>query len=226
MRREFDKVEIQEPPIKKLKKGRSCIKRSCWASCGCLAVLVIAFLLVLKFITVPRPKELKNVPAFFPQDFPLYDEQNIESITYTSTQSRNRAFEIAAYLPKAIIIPIYMASEDHIPDGFKTTFENSKTMMGWQRFIYLMKQPITEKKDIIEIEWIDLPAKPEFIESYYSTELKKQNYNHSLLKNKVNDIQVMFDKNNIQGVIHIEDDPKEYGTDLVKLKLSLPIDNY
>jgi hypothetical protein len=223
MRREFDKVEIKEPPIRELEQGHSCIKSSCWASCGCFTITVIAFLLIIKFVTVPRPKELKEIPDLFPKSIPVYDEQNIEKIIYTSGESRSRAFEVAAYLPKAILIPAYMASENYLPDSLKQIFEDSKDKSGWQRFIYLMSQTITDRRDTIEIEWIDLPAKPDFIESYYQTELRKKDYLYSLLTNRENDIQISFNKNGVDGVIHIEDNPNEPGTDLVKLKISLPV---
>lgn len=221
MREEINNIEIKEPPIQKLNKERSCLKKSCTTGCGCIVLIVIISLLILKFIAVPRPKELKSIPSYFPEIIPLYDEQDIEKITYTSGKQKNKILELTAYLPKIILVPIYLSINEYLPPEIKSDLEDMKDKTGWEKFVYLMQRPITDKKDIIEIEWKKLSADPEFIYEYYQTELKKQKFDTDIISQTKSTKQMSFIKYDIHGVLYINDDPDKKGTDLTILTISM-----
>ena len=71
MRKNIDNIEIKEPPIRELKKNRSCLKRSCTTGCLLLLILLIGFWVFVRFAATPRERELKDIPDIVPPDIPV-----------------------------------------------------------------------------------------------------------------------------------------------------------
>jgi len=220
MRRQREPIEIQEPPIKELGKKRSCLKSTCTTGCGCIVFFIIASLLLVKFIAAPRPKELKQLPANFPTNIPIYDIDNIDKITYLSGAQKNRGLEIAGYLPKFILSPVILLME-------KKTLEpdqNIQAQYDWKNINELIKKPIADHRDIVQIEWSALSAEPEFIKTYLIEELKK-NYYYEITANSENVEQFIFKSanKNIDGSVYIQkSDLDKKGTDYVSLIVNYP----
>jgi hypothetical protein len=221
MRRDIDHIEIKEPPIQELKKQSSCLRKSCTTSCGCLIIFIILFLLLLKFVAVPRPKELKSLPESFPSVIPIYDEENIEYITFLSGEGRSRILEVAGYLPKLILVPIFIYIDDYAPSDIKVTLKEMAGESFGQKFIKLMQTPVTEQKDTFEIKWLDLTADSDYVEEYYQTELKKNNFKIQLTSESPDLKQLTFALEKISGVLFIKDDAQKSGTDLTILTINL-----
>lgn len=222
MRKRLDKVEIQEPPIEELTKKRSCLKRSCWSGCGCLLLAIILLLGFLKFAGTPRAKKIKKIPESFPIAIPVYDRDSIEEIRFISGSQRNRALEIAAYIPKAILIPIYLGAEEYLPDELSNLFESAGDRTGWDKYVYLLRQPLTSASDIIEVEWRDLSAQPLFVQDFYATELEKEDFTVEVTQEEEDHRQITFRSDDIHGTLLLEDDPEESGTDQAILRVRLP----
>ncbi|MFA4831646.1 MAG: hypothetical protein WC862_04445 [Patescibacteria group bacterium] len=222
MRKDIDNVEIKEPPLEELKKKHSCFQRSCANGCGCVIILIVTFLIILKFAAAPRPKELKNVPEHFPQSIPIYDEDSIERITFLSGAKKSRAFEIAAYLPKIILIPIYLGMDDYAPEEIRATFQEINGEKGWKKFLRLLQEPITKQKDTIEIEWNNLSAEPSFVQKFYTTELGRGMFNLETTTETETTIQLIFDKDGINGALYINDNKQKSGTDYAVLTINMP----
>jgi hypothetical protein len=223
MRKEIDNIEIQEPPIQELKKNRSCLRQSCVTGCGCFTVGIVIFFIVLHFTAAPRPKELKNLPENFPITIPVYDQENVEKMTFTSGQEKNRNLEWLTYVPKAILIPIYLVTQDYLPEEFRSPNKVAdQTESWWQTYWRLVKRPITKQKDTFEIEWRNLPADPQFVQDYYTTELKKNNYEVIVATENQTIRQLTFSQNDIEGVMYIKDDNKTTGTDQAILTVTVP----
>lgn len=226
MRKEIDNIVIQEPPLQELSKKKSCFKRSCLTGCGCIIIFLIASLAILKFATGPRSKELKNIPDNFPVSIPVYDKDNINKITFISGKERSQGIEIVAFVPKLILSPIILALDKILPMKKTDNGANAqiKKNTSWEDFIHFMKKPISNRRDIIQIEWAALGAEPKFISEYYQTELEKNEYKIS--NNSVTDEihQFSFQKEEIEGVIYIEDKTPESGTDYFSLTVNSPID--
>jgi hypothetical protein len=228
MRKPIDNVEIQEPPLKELKKQKSCLRHTCLGGCGCIVIFVIIFLVLLKFAATPREKELKYVPDNFPKTIPVYDVDNIDKITFTSGKDRGRLIETAAFIPKVILSPIILTLDKYnvIPIEHNNTEQTEG--INWQNFINLIKEPVGDYRDTTKIEWHNLSAKPDFITEYHQSELTKTKFEITNLKKlnleKLQTLQFNFslkDKN-IEGVLYIKDDPKKTGTDYFTITINNP----
>lgn len=225
MRRNIDKIKIQEPPIEQLTKKNSCAKRSCASGFGCIIIFLIASLLLLKFATGPKIKELKAVPDNFPKSVTLYDTDNITKITFVSGKEKSRVVEAAVFIPKLLLSPMVLMLDNNVTSR-KTTDANGRLIVNktptWRDWFNYMKEPVTDKRDIVQIEWSALPAEPRFIQNYYKTELKKDNYKieDSASTDNVRQFHFSSIKENVEGVIYIEDDPKNSGTDYVSLTVN------
>jgi len=219
MRRNIEQIEIKEPPIQELRKKRSCFKRTCFTGCGCISIFIIASILLLKFASEPRIKEIKEVPENFPPTIPLYDSDNIQKISLTSGKEKGRVVEIVAFVPKLILSPIILG----LDKKNNTSSDSIKNSDYWKNFVDIMKEPVTDHRDITMIEWTDMPAEPWFIQSYYETELKSNNYQTERDNKTDNTIRKLnFELDKIEGVLSIEDDPAKDGTDYVSLTIKIP----
>jgi hypothetical protein len=226
MRRTIDKIEIQEPPIEELKKQRSCLKRSCTTGCGCLMLLLIAAVLILKFTAGPKTKELKKVPENWPSEIPIYDQDNISKITFISGKDRGRAMEYVAMGPKLILSPAFLILEKRFPAREEPKDGRIQTDLStWENFVRIMKEPIADHRDKIQIEWAELPAEPKFVDAFYQDALKSAGFDINISQSNEKMHQFVFTKENTEGVLYITDDAEKNGTDFVSLTVNIGIEN-
>lgn len=229
MRRNIEKIEIQDPPIQEISKKRSCLKRSCATGCGCIIIFLIASLILLKFVNGPRIKELKKVPDNFPSFIPLYDQDNITRITFVNGREKNRGLEIIAFVPKLVLSPIIMMLDSNLNqeqlDNPSGNYTKIQSQFSWNEWLKIIKKPVTDHRDIVQIEWADLPAKPSFLQSYYQTALKKNGFTVENIIDNEKTKQVKFSSSTIEGVLYIEDEAQKKGTDYFSLTINLPPEN-
>lgn len=192
MRKDKNQIEIKEPPLGELKKKKSCLKKTCFGGCGCIVILIFGILLALKFASKPRNKELKELPAYFIENVPIYDEEGIHKIEFLSGSRRKELIEKILFIPTKLI-------------------GSAKTNL-----------PLTGQKDAYRIEWTELPAQQSFIQNYYKTELKKKGFTIDIASGNEVVEQFTFKKENISGVLYIKDDLIAEGTDYVLLIINIP----
>lgn len=221
MRRNIDKIEIQEPPIQEFKKQRSCLKRTCFTSCGCLVFFLIGALIILKFTAGPRVKELKSIPDNFPTEIVIYDKDNISKITIVSGEDRSRAVETIAYGPKLVLSPIFLVLEKKFPTRKENAEGRIETKNTWENFMALMKEEVADHRDKVQIEWTELPAEPRFVYNYYKDELIKTGFTINEAVDKDNIRQFAFKLYGTEGVLYITDDAQKEGTDFVSLTVNI-----
>jgi len=225
MRRDIDKIQIQEPPIEELKKRSSCLKRTCSTGCGCVVVFLVIAVLIIKFTAGPNMKELKSVPENFPKNIPVYDKDNIEKIIFTSGKDRGRAMEYIAYGPKLFLSPIFMLLEKKFPvrdkpeDGRMITDENY-----WESFVRIMKEPVADHRDKVQIEWSNMPAEPQFVYNYYKDELIKAGFAINESSDADDIRQFAFYIKDTEGVLYMTDELEKNGTDFVSLTVNIGIE--
>ncbi|MCF6276684.1 MAG: hypothetical protein L3J07_02425 [Candidatus Magasanikbacteria bacterium] len=208
MRQKIDSVEIKQPPIGGLRKKPSCIKRGCFMSCGLIVLFLIAILVILKFTTTERPRELKELPEFFPIEIPIYDADNVDTITLQSEHKKNKELELVLMLPKIIVSPIVILKS-----------ENKES--SWKTFTEFITKPIIPTKENVTIEWFDLSASSDFLQEYYAKEFKKNNFKVLISKDNGNRRQFSFKKEGVSGLFFINDSPKTEGTDYLSLSVKI-----
>ena len=215
MRKEHQSVIIQEPPMQELRKQRSCLKRTCTTGCGCIVIFFIAMILLLQFMNKPRTKELKEVPNIIEDMLPLYDEANIDRITYFSGKEKHKTLEAIAIIPKGILSPIILLLEEQFID----TPEEKTT---WDRLTSFITEPVSDQRDVYTIYWSILSAEPSFIEQHYAKELEKNEFITQIGSSSLTTKQVLFKKEQTDVILYIKDNPNKNGTDLFSITISIP----
>ncbi|MFA6427008.1 MAG: hypothetical protein WCW16_00975 [Candidatus Magasanikbacteria bacterium] len=223
MRQEIDKIEIKEPPLEELNKKRSCLKRTCLTGCGCFTILFIISLLIIKFTMGPQAKQLRELPNTFIKTIPIYDKDNVETITHTSGKERGRGVEAAAYIPKLIISPVVIfldTEHKYVP----VLYTEEPGMTNWQKFIAFMARPIADHRDVFKLEWLNLSASQNFILEYYQKELEKNGFTIMNVSETDTIKQFTFSKDKTDGVLYTMDNKETKFTDYISLTVNIPIE--
>lgn len=194
-----------------------------WLYC----ILIFASLLLLKFIAGPRVKELKELPPNFPPDINLYDKDEIKTITYISGKQKSRGVEMAAFIPKIILSPIILIFDDELKkdEVINQNGEISlKKRTSWKDFVDIMKEPITDQRDKVQIEWNYLTAEPVYIYKYFKDNFEQIGYEVKVTTNNQTKKQFSFinQEKNIEGVLYIADEPTDKGTDYLSITINIP----
>ncbi len=224
MRRNINNVEIVEPPIGELTKRYSAfssIKRTCFTGCGCLVVFLIGIAIFLRLALGSGPQTLKNIPENFPKDITIYDEDNIEQITFVSGKYKNRGIEIAAFFPKIILSPLFLTLNKS-----EQSAEDTGKLASVKNLWKIISTPVSDHRDTVQIEWRNLDAEPTFIINYYKTELQKRGYKIDVESEGQAVRQFSFSQDTITGSIYVEgDNTVKPGTDYVVLTVNLGLEN-
>lgn len=214
MRKSIENIEIKDPPIEELKKKTSCLKSSCLTGCGFIVIFIIGSLILLKYSTGSKPKEIKTVPENFPKSIPVYDKDSVEKINFISGAEISKVQEMASFIPKLLLSPILMLWDKKSND--------SEPTFTWDKFKKIIKEQNSDHRDTVEINWKDLPAEPRFIEKYYQNELEKNKYEISIINNKENNFEFTFKKDKVGGVFYLTDNGDKKGTDNFSLTVKIP----
>lgn len=211
MRTPIDKIEIQEPPMNELKKGASCMRRSCGMSCGCLVIILAAILFLLHSTSMPREKELKQIPSSFPTAIPVYDPDSIDRIALATEGRSHQFLTQLARLPRSL--------GRTIVNRFSLD-RRSSPALRW--FAGIVKEPKSEARDRLTIEWKNLSALPDFIWEFYRTELRKGGYEIEITADGQSKKQLRFANDRIEGSLFLDDEPPIPGTEYLRMTLLLP----
>ncbi len=220
MRRNIiDNVEIVEPPIGELTKKKSGFKHACAYGCLFLIIIMVAFILFIRFFAGPGPQIIKKVPDTFPQDIPIYDPDNIEQISFISGKYKSRSIEIAALIPKIILSPLLIALNEDTP-----AVSTSTKQVTFQNIWKVITTPVGEHHDTVQIEWRNLDAEPSFIISYYKIELKKKEFIIEVESEGQGVKQFSFSRaDGTSGSVYVQGDENiKPGTDYASLTVNLP----
>ena len=220
MRRHINNVEIVEPPIGELTKkysAFSAVKRACLTGCGCLIIVVIGIIIFLRVALGNGPEILKKVPDNFPADIPVYDQDNIETITFVSGKYKNRGIEIAAFFPKIILSPLFLTL-----DKSDQNTENAGRLSSVANLWKIISAPVSDHRDTVQIEWKNMDADPAFVINYYKTELRKKDYKIEVESEGKGVRQFSFSKDSITGSMYAQSEEEvRPGTDYAVLTVNL-----
>ena len=216
MKPNLDNIEIQEPPLQEIKKSRSCLKQTCSTGCGCIVLIIIALILLLKFVAVPREQTLKKIPVNIETTLSIYDHDNVDRITFVSGEKRKQISTFLTYVPKLLLVPAIVALDIDIPT------DQTDDVSQWERAYRFVNESEKDTRDSIIIEWKDISTEPDFIEEFYKKELRKKEFTvHSGTKT-IKTTEFQFFKKEIEGSLYIEDNPEIKGTDFFSVTLHLP----
>lgn len=176
MARRHEKTQIKGTPVQELKRGRSCIKRSCSTGCGCLAFFGVGGMIFMALTARTRIVHLKKLPETLKVEVPFYD---IENVTKRQTLKRPAQGSIARRIQEQ-----FPSMETFFNRGAPTDLHASTN-----RYI---------------LEWTDVLAKPDFVASYYHDRLLDAGYTIKDRWNDTNDTITFVEKTgNTRGWIRI-----------------------
>jgi len=201
-------VEIIEPPIQELKKRGPWFTTACLSGCGCVLIFVVAIIIGIKIFIGAGPKELKNLPAYFPSEVPIYDQYNIKKITVISGKYKSRSMELATFFPKILLSPlIYNETGDT-----SSTIKTEKIEVAREIWKLLIK-PSPVDKDTIKIEWDNITSDPQTMIHYYETKLKEAGFTISSETTGHNYEQILFMRDDKLSVnLYVERSDKNQNT--------------
>ena len=181
---------IEEPP---LKNRKSCLRRSCSFTFGCLFLILLALAIISWLFSKPPVARLAGLPSEFPTDIPLYKFEERSTVSYIAGDKKDTRLQQVARLPRLLI-----------ESGLNRKF-------NWQDFKDLFspvaKSPTSET---VIISWENLDDEQKDIYLFFKNNLQKQDY--QINPTDANKSPLNFQKDNIVGSVLIErpaDAPKQ-----------------
>lgn len=211
-----DSVEIQEPAMREIRRTSSCFKRTCFSSCGCITVIAIVVIFGLWLFTPPQPKQINALPDSFPKDIQMYKQESVVLIEYIDSDRKKRGPETAALIPKIVLAPVFLALEE-TEETTSTAPGKEAGVSAWHAFRDIVTSHISVYKHTVSLIWKNLSADPDFIDEWYQNELRKQDYKVGRQFASTTVRIIDFNKGDIHGIVTIEDESMEQGTDRVKM---------
>lgn len=164
--RSRDSIVIQEPPVRELKKRSRHLKRACVSGCGCLVFFFVVSLLALRLITGPRSVEVTDIPDAVRTAIPLYDEERLVAIAFTSGKQQHPILETIALVPKIVLSPLILSVDERF----------SPESGSWQAFQELIQEPLISQFDTYELHWEGLTANASFLYDYFDRALRQMGF--------------------------------------------------
>lgn len=212
-----DRITIEEPPLEKITKKRSCFKRTCSNACGCLVLLIIGSLIFLKLAARPSDKTLDRLPTTLTQSVPIYDQEQIFRIEFSAGAESKQKSEVVTFLPKLVVSPIVI----HFPHRFGDKGPYTATSTKKEIFYGFMRHPIGETRDVYTLEWKNISTSPQFIATYYKTEMEKKNFTLDYDQHNGDKRQMLFSNPTTLVSIVIQDpDHKSHDTEHIFMTIS------
>jgi hypothetical protein len=136
-----------------------------------MILLFVALIIGIRVSMGPGPTAIKTLPPQFPADLPIYDRDNIDTITYITGRYKSRGVEIAALFPKIILSSLFL------PSNTDTQQPNASIQTRTIKDIWkVVTAPVGDHRDTVQLEWNDLATSPTFLYSYYKNELRKKDF--------------------------------------------------
>lgn len=223
MRATIDEVEIKDPPLEELTGRGNCLRKSCGTCSGLFLTLLIGSFLTLYFTAPPQGKVLKAIPAEY-TSVPLYDAENIETITLTAARERAQRVEQIAFVPKLILSPILIQADRNHWILHQIRPQAAEAIEGkdsfWDKLMVLLREPVSEQRDLLTLVWHNLDADPAYISEYYSKSLERAGFRLGLPVTSPGSRQFTFTKPNLDGVVYVVNDPQTPATDQITLEIT------
>ncbi|MFA5127931.1 MAG: hypothetical protein WC457_02940 [Patescibacteria group bacterium] len=192
-------VEIVEPPMQEFRKRGHWFATACLSGSGCVLLFIASIVIGIKFYIGAGPATVKNLPTNFPTDVPIYDQYNIDKITYISGRYKSRSMEMATFFPKLVLSPV-ISREQNAPST--SAKENGNIFKEVFRMIL---KPIGDSRDMIQVEWRDITSDVNTMITYYKRNLTTNGFTIESETQGNNYRQLTFSRqDNLSGTIFAE----------------------
>ena len=84
----------------------------------------------------------------------------------------------------------------------------------------LLREPVSEQRDLLNLQWHNLDADPAFINEFYATSLGRAGFALSKPVVGPETRQFTFTKPNLDGVVYISNDSATPATDHVTIEIT------
>lgn len=223
MRADIDEVEIKDPPLEELTGRGNCLRKSCGTCSGLILTLLVGSFLTLYFTAPPQGKSLKAVPTEY-AGIPLYDAANLETITLTEARERSKRVEQIVFIPKLVLSPLLIqADRNHwiLRQIRPETAETIEAKQGfWDKLMVLLREPVSEQRDLLSLEWHNLDADPAYINEFYAKSLERAGFSLGKSVISPDSRQFTFAKPGFDGVVHVKNDTTTPATDQVTVEIT------
>lgn len=215
----IDKVEIVEPPLGELSKKTYTWRRSCFTSIFSIILFIGLLFGLARIYLGSGPKVLTSLPGNFPGEVPVYDQDNVQRITYIPGRYKEHGLALTAFIPKIFISPTFYNLDGATAQNGFAAQEYQAAKGLWD----LLAKPETENLDTVRVEWNHLDAEPQFVASYYINQLKNAGYTGTQEINTAGEKQFSFVRGKTRVNIYargaVADHP---GTDYAILTVHVP----
>ena len=210
--------DVQEPI---LSEKRSCLRGGCFSSCGCLVMLGVLMLLILRVAWGPRTISLSHVPDHFPEAISVFEPDSIRSIKITRAVNANRTLATATALPRLIYNPIEKVISLH-KSSSPTLIDQFVVAGGEIREIFLTPGN-EDSSDRIILSWGPLPEDIEDVRDFYVRSFEDSGVRLSTRFDNANNFEAEFKRGDISGTLLIENyDLRRKGVESMKLTVTVP----
>ena len=133
--------------------------------------------------------------------------------------------EIAAFFPKVILSPLMLTlnkdETDVSASATSTLLQKQAQSLG--RIWKLIVTPVGDHRNTVQIEWKNMDADPNFVISYYKSELRKKGYKIDAESESQDTRQFSFSNaKGISGSLYTKSDDTDHpGTDYAALTVNL-----
>lgn len=226
MRADIDEIEIKDPPLEELTGRGNCLRKSCGTCSGLILTLLIGSFLALYFTAPPQGKTIKKIPTEY-QTVPLYDTENLETITLTEARERSKRIEQVVFVPKLILSPFLIQADQHhwilhhVRPEAAAAIEAKQNF--WDKLMVLLREPVSEQRDLLQLEWRDLNADPAYVAEYYTKSLERAGFSLGKTVTSPETRQFTFTKPGLDGVVYIANEKETPATDRVTVEITRAI---
>jgi len=182
--------------------------------------MIVALSLFLAFVVQPRTEKISALPEHIDDRIPLYDVENMDSMTMIEGKKRGRGVEVLGYIPKVVLAPLVVLLDIDL----EYASEPQQNATSIDQAYKVIQTPLSDQRDIYTISWTNLDAEPDFIADFYVSALKRNDFTARKESTAYNThiTQVVFHDITTDGFIIIDDDDRLPGTDAITLTLYIP----
>lgn len=212
-----DHTEVQEPV---LSEKNSCLKGGCFSSCGCLLMVGILLLLILRITWGPRTLNLSQLPTTFPAQELVYESSALQRIKLTRAADANRLLSTTTALPRLVYVPTYHAITARLSDA--SWWQTASAFAKQVRMIFLTPGS-ADSQDVYALTWGHLDSDIAAIRQFYVDAFSGAGFFTNVKFDNTNTLEIAFSRSDMSGTLLVENyDLRDRGIERMTLEVHVP----